>query len=103
EFDANTNVLFYRDGKTASISLISRGTAVTIATNGKPDAGIEMNLARPPIIDEITMIMAGALPLAYQPHARRVANIGLGSGLTTHTLLGDPGVDASTRLRSKRR
>ena len=93
EFDAKTNVLFYRDGKTASISLISRGSVVSIATNGKPDASIEMNPARPPVIDEITMIMAGALPLAYQPHARRAANIGLGSGLTTHTLLGDPALE----------
>ena len=32
-------------------------------------------------------------PLVYKPDARRVANIGLGSGLTTHTLLGDPSIE----------
>jgi hypothetical protein len=39
-------------------------------------------------IDEPTMVLAGALPLAMRPDAKTVANIGLGSGLTTHTLLG---------------
>ena len=39
------------------------------------------------------MIMAAALPLAYNPDARRVANIGLGSGLTTHTFLADETIE----------
>ncbi len=39
------------------------------------------------------MVMAAALPLAYKPDARRVANIGLGSGLTTHTFLGEPSIE----------
>jgi spermidine synthase len=93
ELDPKTNVLFYKDGKTASISLTSRGSVVTIATNGKPDASIEMDPARPSVPDEITMVMAGTLPLVYAPDARRVANIGLGSGLTTQTLLGDPSIE----------
>jgi spermidine synthase len=93
ELDSKTNVLFYKDGKTASISLTSRGSLVTIATNGKPDASIEMDPARQAVPDEITMVMAGTLPLVYVPGARRVANIGLGSGLTTHTLLGDPSLE----------
>lgn len=93
DLDADTKVLFYRDGKTASISLVARGSDVVIATNGKPDASIEMDPSRPPMLDEVTMVMAGALPLAYKPNARRVANIGLGSGLTTHTLLGAPSLE----------
>ena len=93
ELDDKTNVLFYRDGKTASISLTTRGSVITISTNGKPDASIETNPSRGSALDEITMVMAGALPLAYRPDARRVANIGLGSGLTTHTLLGEPGIE----------
>jgi spermidine synthase len=38
------------------------------------------------------MILAAALPLALKPGAEYVANIGFGSGLTTHTLLGSPRV-----------
>jgi len=59
---------------------------VTIATNGKPDAGIQMGPGEP-TVDESTMVLAGAIPLSMQPHPVRVANIGFGSGLTTHTLL----------------
>jgi predicted membrane-bound spermidine synthase len=93
EINENAKVLFYRDGKTASISLVARGSEVTIATNGKPDASIELDPARHASVDEITMVMLGALPLAYKPDARRVATIGLGSGLTTHTLLGNPSLE----------
>lgn len=93
ELDPETEVLFYRDGKTASINLVRNASRITIATNGKPDASIEMNPSAPPAIDEITMVMAAALPLAYKTDARRVANIGLGSGLTAHTLLGEPSIE----------
>jgi predicted membrane-bound spermidine synthase len=89
ELDERTRVLFYEDGKTASISLTVADSRVTIATNGKPDASIELDPAKPAALDEITMTMAGALPLAYNPGARRAANIGLGSGLTSNTLLAD--------------
>ena len=89
QLDQRTQILFYEDGKTASISLTADETQVMIATNGKPDASIQLDPAKPPVLDEITMTMAGSLPLAYNPGARRAANIGLGSGLTSHTLLAD--------------
>ena len=73
DFDAGSKVLFYRDGKTASIGLAAHGSQVTIATNGKPDASIEMDPTRPPTIDEVTMVMAGALAGQISPEtARRV-------------------------------
>lgn len=36
------------------------------------------------------MLMLGALPLALHPNPERVALIGWGSGLSTHTVLGSP-------------
>ncbi len=86
-------VLFYEDGKTASISMIEmEDGAKAILTNGKPDAAIN-----PPNMpyssDEITMVMAGVLPLAVHPAAKQIANIGLGSGMTTHTLLLSPDIE----------
>jgi hypothetical protein len=36
------------------------------------------------------MVFAGTLPLAFHPQAKLAANIGFGSGLTTHTLLSTP-------------
>lgn len=86
-------VLFYRDGKTASISVIEHaGTKRGIRTNGKTDAALTTRPGVPPSTDEATMVLAAALPLALKPDAGLVANIGFGSGLTTHTLLGSPRV-----------
>ncbi len=83
-------ILFSRDGRTASIAVaeLSDGER-SFRTNGKADAGL-MPEERPPSEDEPTMVLLGALPAAVHPGARVVANIGLGSGLTTHTLLADP-------------
>lgn len=87
--DANDRMLFYRDGKTASISVIEAPEGdVIIATNGKPDASIMLG-KNPPTNDEPTMMLAAALPLSMQDAPKRVGVIGFGSGLTTHTLLGD--------------
>jgi spermidine synthase len=79
-------VTYLRDGKTATISLVEKDGTVTIATNGKPDAGIQMGPGQA-TVDESTMVLAAAIPLSMHPHPARVANIGFGSGLTTHTLL----------------
>jgi spermidine synthase len=86
-------VLFYRDGKTASVAIRERpdGSRV-IATNGKPDASINMRPGAAPTMDEITMVMAGALPLSIQEAPRDVAVIGFGSGLTSQVFLADPRV-----------
>jgi predicted membrane-bound spermidine synthase len=85
-------VKYLRDGKTATISLIEKDGLVTIATNGKPDAGLQMGPGEPSV-DETTMVLAAAIPLSMQAHPRRVANIGFGSGLTTHILLASERID----------
>jgi spermidine synthase len=86
EAQEGSRVTYLRDGKTATISLVEKGGAVVIATNGKPDASIEMG-SGPASSDEVTMVLAAALPLSLHGGVQRVANIGFGSGLTTHTLL----------------
>ena len=87
-----TEFNYYKDGKTATIStFLEKDTGVVVInTNGKPDASINMGPGGRPSGDEPTMILAAVLPMAYNPQARTVANIGLGSGLTTHTLLCNP-------------
>lgn len=82
-------LLFYKDGATASISVTKSGGTTVIATNGKPDAGMN-ELSQRPGPDEITMLMAAALPLAAHPLPQDIAVIGWGSGLTTHAFLGSP-------------
>lgn len=88
------DIVFYRDGKTATVS-VERNSAgmMTIATNGKTDASIQVTGATPSP-DEKTMAMLAGLALAYRPDARHVAVIGFGSGLSTHTLLASPSIES---------
>lgn len=83
-----SEVHFLRDGKTATVAFIARSTIGVISTNGKPDASIQMLHVGEPTDDEVTMAMAAALPLALHPQPDEVANIGWGSGMTTHMLMG---------------
>lgn len=82
------DIRYLRDGKTATVGVITlAGGTTLIATNGKPDAGLKpLNMSPSP--DEITMTMLGMLPLALHPDHERIAVIGWGSGMSTHTLLG---------------
>ncbi|MGK0297554.1 MAG: spermidine synthase [Gammaproteobacteria bacterium] len=94
KWENGTNVLSHEDGKTASISVMShKNDVILIATNGKPDASITINKNEPPTLDEITMKLLAALPLSIHPSAKIIANIGMGSGLTTHTALISPHVE----------
>lgn len=89
--DDSTTVPFLKDGKTATVALYRSENPLLmgIATNGKPDASLT-TLRDRPTSDEVTMMMAGLIPLVVHPAPRDVAVIGWGSGLTTHTLLGSP-------------
>lgn len=88
----NVKIVYHRDGKTATISsYYHKGSgSMAIATNGKPDAAVVLAADRPPSMDEPTMILAAVMAMAHHSQARTAANIGLGSGLTTQTLLGNP-------------
>lgn len=82
-------VLFHRDGKTASVDLLRNVDSGTLSllTNGKVDAGLNAKTATP---DDYTMVLSAALPLLLRPAATEVAVIGMGSGRTTHAFLQDP-------------
>ena len=87
----NATLEFYRDGKTATVSVVKMPSGIqSIATNGKVDAGLQIDIEKPPASDELTMIGAAALPLAMQPNTHSAAVIGFGSGLTANTLLDSP-------------
>lgn len=90
KLDANIDVTFQKDGKTVTVALLRKTDLgeVSILTNGKADASINMAENGPATGDEVTMVMAGALTLAFQPQGKIMANIGMGSGLSTHVMLG---------------
>jgi predicted membrane-bound spermidine synthase len=83
----DAEILFSRDGKTATVHLVKYPEAVSLRTNGKSDGSINLEPGGTRGTDEITMVLTGALPLALRPQIRSAAVIGIGTGLTTHTLL----------------
>lgn len=85
--------LFHRDGKTATVSITKAAQYMSIKTNGKPDAGIQVT-GSGHSRDEETMVIASAIGIVLRPEARTAAIIGWGSGLTTHTLLTVPHIDS---------
>jgi spermidine synthase len=87
-------MLMHRDGKTTTVSLMDFGTDRSLRTNGKSDGAVNMDPKGARVSDEVTMTLTAAIPLAYRPDATSAAVIGIGTGLTTHTLLG------SSTLRS---
>ena len=87
----HSEILFHEDGKTATVDVTRFGEHIlAIATNGKGDASLDMSQnGSSRLFDEIPMVLAGALPLALHPKAKTAADIGIGSGLTSHILLLD--------------
>jgi spermidine synthase len=71
---AESQLLFYRDGLTATVSVHREGATTFLRVNGKTDAsnGVDMHM----------QLMLAHLPLLQHPDARSVLVIGLGSGVT---------------------
>ena len=83
----DATVLFRKDGKTATVHLVRYPEAVSLRTNGKSDGSINLEPNGTRGSDEITMVLTAAIPLALKPDTKSAAVIGIGTGLTTHTLL----------------
>lgn len=82
-----SKVLFHQDGKLSTVDVIESPTGyVLLSNNGKPDASINLYDVDGGV-DELTMILASAVPIAINPKIKTVANIGMGSGQTVQSLL----------------
>jgi spermidine synthase len=79
---ADTQLLFYRDGLTATVSVHREGPTTLMRVNGKTDAsnGVDMHM----------QLMLGHLPMLLHPDARSVLVIGLGSGVTAGAVAAHP-------------
>ncbi|MBC7789887.1 MAG: fused MFS/spermidine synthase [Anaerolineae bacterium] len=96
------SILYYEDGRTASVAAGRTESWIYIATNGKPDASLDSvwfgkpsaSRQRKPIGgDESTQALLPLVTLAHASNARSAAVIGQGSGMTSHLLLGNPRLD----------
>lgn len=79
---AASQLLFYRDGLTATVSVHREGPTTLLRVNGKTDAsnGVDMHM----------QLMLGHLPMLLNPDARSALVIGLGSGVTAGALTTHP-------------
>ncbi len=94
-----SDMAFYADGRTATVSVrrIQSSGGLSMATNGKPDASLGREWFKPPgkpqafTHDASTQILLPLLLLAHAPAGLTAAVIGQGSGMSSHTLLLNPG------------
>lgn len=73
-------IVHQEDAPSGRIAIRRSGHATALVVNGKPDAS---TTAR----DAITMVLIAHLPLAIHPAPRTALVVGLGGGLTIHSLL----------------
>jgi spermidine synthase len=75
-------ILFYRDGRSGTVSVERIGEHINLRVNGKYDAGTSGDMP--------TQLMSGHLPLLLHRDPRRVLVIGMGSGVTAGAVLRHP-------------
>jgi hypothetical protein len=98
----NTEILFYKDGRTATVTVDRRPPGIfALSTNGKPDAtltGLWLDSHEgtpvPLSLDEPTQVLIPLVTLAYNPGARRALVVGQGSGLSSALVLGSPHIES---------
>jgi len=89
-------IQYHEDGKTSTVSVMyveETGQAI-LKNNGKSDASITLTDEHVRAPDEDTQMLVGALPLFQKPDAKTAAIIGMGSGMTTHAILGSPTLES---------
>jgi spermidine synthase len=103
---AGTEVVYYKDGRTATVTADRKPPGVlSLSTNGKPDAtlteawlGPMPESPSPLSLDEPTQILLAMVTLAHNPGAKQGVVVGQGSGLSSHMLLGSPNLESLTTV-----
>jgi spermidine synthase len=80
---AQREIIYYRDGPSATVAVTKTGERISLMVNGKVDASSDL-------ADMPTQFMLGHLPLLLHPDPRDVLVIGLGSGITTGSVSRHP-------------
>ncbi len=83
-------LLFYREGRLASVAVIESPGRRALIVNGKPDATTGSGE------DMMTQVVLAHIPLLLLPQAKDVCIVGYGSGVTTHSVLTHPVREAVT-------
>ena len=75
-------MLFYRDGRSGTVSVNQVGYHIILKVNGKADASTSGDMP--------TQLMSGHLPMLLHRDPQRVLVIGMGSGITAGAVLHHP-------------
>ena len=75
-------LLFYRDGRSGTVSVNQVGDHIILKVNGKADASTSGDMP--------TQLMSGHLPMLLHRDPQRVLVIGMGSGITAGAVLHHP-------------
>ncbi len=81
---AYERLLYYREGRVATVAVVEVQGRRTLLINGKADATVGRGG------DMQTQVLVGQLPLLAAPAAREVCVVGYGSGVTTRAALSHP-------------
>jgi spermidine synthase len=79
----DARVVFHREGKTSTVTVIREWTRAWLRVDGKTDASSTPE-------DMITQILLGQVPFFFTRDAGRACVIGYGSGVTSHAVLTHP-------------
>ncbi len=83
---AEKKILFYKEGASATVAVAEVGPfssrSRSLFINGKVDASDKLDLP--------TQVLLGQYPMVFHPNPRRALVIGLGSGVTTGSMLTHP-------------
>jgi spermidine synthase len=82
EFARDDEILFFKEGLNATISVHQRGRSRFLKTNGKTDASNNLDMH--------TQLMSGHIPVLLGPGSKRVLIIGMGSGVTAGAVARHP-------------
>lgn len=89
--DYDKEIWFFKDGKTATVSVEFKNDQISLSTNGKPDASMRKDDTKSQ--DEATQTLVGAIPMAILDDIHSVAVIGFGSGMSSHAILASQAVE----------
>jgi spermidine synthase len=82
EFARDGDILFFKEGLNATISVHQEGRGLFLRTNGKTDASNNLDMH--------TQLMSGHIPLFLGPGSKRVLVIGMGSAVTAGAVARHP-------------
>lgn len=80
-------VLYYREGRVSTVSVVDQGWDRTLIVNGKAVASDDP-------VDAHIQLLLGHVPMLMHPDPKRAIVIGMGTGITLGSVAAHPGLDS---------